>query len=258
MVPVLAQTAERLLAWEDGSRRAVALHHALLLRRPGLWADSSRKPRSVVLLRRGEQSWEAYGSGDPEPAIAWLARRRAPVALLAPDGWAEVLEAIAPGPVQRATLPVRFLAEAAPRRSDPAIAVRRLALAEGPLLAAALPPWALRAWDSPAECLTRGAAVGVPYRDGYAALAWVAESDRHLDVLGVWTDPRYRQLGLGRAAAAGLVDLVLGPRRKDPLWATTAENAASLTLAASLGFTLELDEPLLRFGAGPLDQDPGP
>jgi hypothetical protein len=258
MVPVLAQTAERLLAWEDGSRRAVALHHALMFRRPGLWADNPRRPRSVVLLRRGAAHWEAYASGDPEPAAAWLARRRAPVALLAPEGWAEVVEAIAPGPIRRAALPVRFLSEGAARPAAAHIPTRAVAPAAATAFAASLPPWALRAWDSPEECLARGAAVGVPYRDGFAALAWITESDRHFDALGVWTDPRYRRLGLGRAAAAALIDQVLGPRRKDPLWATTAENAASKALADSLGFTLELDEPLLCFGSGTLDQDPGP
>jgi ribosomal protein S18 acetylase RimI-like enzyme len=258
MVPVIAQSAERLLSWEDGSRRAVALHHALLFRRPGVWADSARRPRSVVLLRRGETHWEAYGSGDPEPAVAWLARRRAPVALLAPDGWAEVVEARIAEPIRRSTLPVRFLSEAALRPSSPGVPTRRLTPGDAPALAAALPSWAMRAWDSPEECLARGAVIGVPYRDGFASLAWVTESDRHFDALGVWTDPRYRRLGLGRAAASALIEHVLGPRRKDPLWATTAENAASKALADSLGFTLELDEPLLRFGAGELAADPGP
>jgi GNAT superfamily N-acetyltransferase len=258
MVPVIAQTAERLLAWEDGSRRAVALHHALLFRRPGLWADNSRRPRSVVLLRRGETHWEAFASGDPEPAVAWLARRRAPVALLAPEGWAEALQGRVPGPIRRATLPVRFLAEAAAPPPAAAVATRRLTPADASAFAAALPAWALRAWDSPQECLAHGAAVGVPYRDGYAALAWVAEADRHFDAVGVWTDPRYRRLGLGRAAAGALIACILGPRRKDPLWATTAENTASKALADSLGFTLQLDEPLFVFGRGKLAADPGP
>lgn len=258
MVPILARTAERLLAWEDGSRRAVALHHALLLGRPGLWADNARKPRTVVLLRRGDTGWEAFGTGDPAPAVEWLAGRRAPVALLAPEGWAGAVDAVIPEPAHRGVLPVRFLADTSPRAARPSAAVRRLTPADAPILAATLPGWALRAWESPQECLARGAAMGVPYRDGYASLAWITESDRHIDALGVWTDPRYRRLGLGRAAAAALVGHVLGPRGKDPLWSTTGDNTASLALAASLGFALELDEPLLCFGSGELAMDPGP
>jgi GNAT superfamily N-acetyltransferase len=265
MVPLTPQAAESVLSWEDGSRRAVALHHALLLQRSGLWGDHPLRPRSVVLLRRGRACWEAYGAGQPEPASAWLARLRAAVALLAPEGWAEAIQARVSCPVQRATLPVRFLPGAAVRRAGAgagtpgrSVEVRPVSRAEAPAFAASLPAWALRAWESPDECLARGAAFGVPYRGGYAAVAWITEQDRLLDLVGVYTAPRYRRLGLGRAVAAALVSHVLGPRRKDPLWATTEENAGSQALARSLGFTLDLDEPLLRWGDGSLEDDPDP
>lgn len=260
MVPVLAQSAEGLLSWEDGSRRAVALHHALLHRRPGVWANRARQPRSVVLLRRGEACWEAFGAGDPEPAAAWLARRRAPVCLLAPEGWAEAIAARVRGPVERKSLAVRALPEAAVRRPGRCggVIVERIEAARVDAFAAAVPPGGLRAWESAGQCLAEGGAVGVPYSGGFAAVAWVAESDRHMDVVGVYTDPRYRRLGLGRAAAAGLIGRILGARRREPLWAARPENEASLALARLLGFTVDLDEPLLRFGRGELAADPGP
>jgi RimJ/RimL family protein N-acetyltransferase len=266
MVPLAPEAAEPVLSWEDGSRRAVALHHALHFRRPGLWGDHPRRPRSVVLLRRGQTCWEAFGAGQPEPAASWLSDLRAPVALLAPDGWEPEVQARVREPIDRTSLTVRFLQEAAlrPRSSSPSrspgrmVQVRPLSRADAGPFAESAPAWAWRAWDSPEQCLDQGAAFGVPYLDSFAALAWITEQDRHLDLVGVYTVPRYRGLGLGRAVAAALVAHILGPRRKDPLWATTEDNEASKALAGSLGFTLDLDEPILRWGDGPLADDPGP
>ena len=56
-------------------RRALALEHALAFRRPGLWGDAARDPRSLVWLREGDGQWEAFGAGRCAPAVEWLARR---------------------------------------------------------------------------------------------------------------------------------------------------------------------------------------
>lgn len=258
MVPLNARAASHVLSWDDGTRRALALHHALLRQRPGLWGDHARRPSSVVLLRRGEGQWEAYGTGAPEPAARWLADRRAPVALLAPDGWDDSIRAIA-GAVRQGPIQVRYRTAEHPLPAPPSrIAVRRLGLADVSAFATASPSWALRAWGSARECVREGAAFGVPYQGGFAAMAWIGEVDQFLDAIGVYTVPRYRRLGLGHAAALWLVRHIVIDRRKCPLWSTTGDNAASQALAEALGFSLLMEEPVLRFGSGRLEGDPGP
>ena len=53
--------------------------------------------------------------------------------------------------------------------------------------------------------LARGAAFGVPQGGGFAALAWVFDQSHRHDALAVHTSPRFRRLGLGRAAASALI-----------------------------------------------------
>ena len=54
----------------------LALRHALAFRRPGLWGDDPSAPRSVILVREGDGQLEAFGAGDPEPAVGWLVGHR--------------------------------------------------------------------------------------------------------------------------------------------------------------------------------------
>ncbi len=258
MVPLNARAASHVLSWDDGSRRALALHHALLHQRPGLWADHARHPTSVVLLRRGEGQWEAYGTGAPKPAAGWLATRRAPVALLAPEDWDGPVRALA-GAVRQGPIQVRYRTAEEPfPKEPPPIASRRLGAADVAVFAAIAPPWALRAWASPRDCILNGAVFGVPHQEGFAAIAWIGELDQFLDAIGIYTVPRFRRLGLGRTAAMALVRHIVLDRQKCPLWATTEDNFASQGLADALGFSLLMEEPVLRFGSGRLESDPGP
>ena len=111
-----------------------------------------------------------------------------------------------------------------------------------------LRPGRCRAWGDYAALIERGVAFGVPGgSSGFAALAWTFESDHHCDKVGVWTSPRYRKLGLGRAVAAALVDQVALVRHKHPLWTALPDNAGSVALARSLGFTTQVSETLLRW-----------
>ena len=96
-----------------------------------------------------------------------------------------------------------------------------------------------------------GAGFGVPYGDGFAALAWIFDQSAGFDAIGVFTAPRYRRLGLARAAAAALISHIARRRRKVPLWSTTPDNDASLALARSLGFTAQATEALLRWPPRP-------
>ena len=69
--------------------------------------------------------------------------------------------------------------------------------------------------------------------------------------MSVFTVPRYRRLGLARAAAAALVGHIASRRHKVPLWSTTPDNDASLALARSLGFTSQVTEALVRWPPRP-------
>ena len=65
----------------------LALRHALAYRRPGLWGDDPVAPRSVLLVREGDRRIEAFGIGEPWPALAWLLGHGRAFALQAPDEW---------------------------------------------------------------------------------------------------------------------------------------------------------------------------
>src|SRR5690606_37812824 len=95
MVPLGPDGIEHTLSWLGPAPLAsrLQLRHALLERRPGLWGDHVKKPKSILWLREGEGQREALGAGDPAPAVAWLAEQSGAIALLAPQLWeAEALD----------------------------------------------------------------------------------------------------------------------------------------------------------------------
>src|SRR3954452_7516461 len=94
MVPLDPLAVRSLRSWlgEPSGPGLLALHHALAYQRPGLWGDHARVPRSVVLVREGDDQLEAFGEGGPEPAGAWLAGQARPVSLVAPATWREALD----------------------------------------------------------------------------------------------------------------------------------------------------------------------
>jgi GNAT superfamily N-acetyltransferase len=255
MVPLAQDAAELVLSRVEGTRRAVALHHALIWRRPGLWGDHPSRPNSVVLLRQGDTQWEAFGAGDSEPAVSWLAARGGAIALLAPASWEKTVRRVI-GPVERVRIEVRSYGHSdhrsaltPPGPARRAITPRRLTSADAAAFEALAPAWALRGWGSFSDLIAYGAGFGVPGGAGFAALAWIQEQGRHLDVVGVVVASRFRRLGLGRAVSATLVAHIIGQRHRRPLWVTTPQNVASRALARSLGFTRRAGEVLLRWPA---------
>ena len=250
MIPLGAEAIDAVLAWGDGLHRTVALHHAAIHGRPGLWGDDRARPSSVVWLRPGDGCWEAFAAGFAGPALDWLGRAATgrPIVLAAPTSWEEVVRARLGATARVSQDFVQTWLRPEPPPAPAASAdVRPLDEGDAAAFAAVAPPWALRAWGDFDALLERGAAFGVPGRSGLAAAAWVVESDHHLDKVGVATDPRYRRLGLGRAAAASLADWIERGRGKHPLWVANPSNAASLATARSLGFTLQVTETLLRW-----------
>jgi GNAT superfamily N-acetyltransferase len=117
--------------------------------------------------------------------------------------------------------------------------------------AAAAPAWALRGWGTYSGLIAFGAAFAVPHGATFAALAWIFDQSAGFDALGVYTVPRYRRLGLGRAAASALISHIARRRRKVPLWSSPADNEASFGLARALGFTAQASEALIRWPPRP-------
>jgi hypothetical protein len=256
MVPLDARHADD--AWcilDVLSRRGrgigwVTLRRALLDGRRGLWADDAIDPCSVVFVREGGERVEAFGMGAPNPAVGWLVGLDRPVALVAPGDWDEAVRARAPevalGKVVT-WVPGPFRHPPGPPRA----ATRRLTARDADAFAASAPDWALRNWPTFESLLGHGAAFGVPFGAGFASLAWVFDQTESFDALGAHTAPRYRGLGLARAAASALVEHVIRDRRKIPLWAASPANQPSEALARSLGFTPRVTEPLFLWPPSP-------
>jgi hypothetical protein len=228
------------------------LHHALAYGRAGLWGDDGRAPRSVLLVREGIGQLEAFGAGEPEPAVSWLAgQTRGPVCLLAPEDWWDVVDAqVGAEGVELADVLTFSVAAARfrPVAQAQGAAVRRLGPEDLALLETSVfPAWGLFGWGSFAELIAQGAAVGVPFGETYAALAWIYSQAGRYAAVGVATAPEYRRLGLARASASALIAEILHARRQVPVWSTSDGNLASKATARSLGFSLARIETLLRW-----------
>ncbi len=247
------------LAQEEGPG-LLALRHALLFQREGVWVDNCQRPRTAILIRPGDGCREAFAVGRPGPAIPWLAARGGRFALVAPDEWEPWIRATV-GEVERAEVQTWF----DPPRDDPSppppgIKIRRLDRIDLLTFMDTTPPWALRAWTSYPELLEHAAAFGLPYtmrrpwRTVFASMAWIFDQTERFDAIAVYTMPHYRRLGLGRIAARALIQHIIHERGKIPLWSAASDNTASIALARSLGFTKSVSEPLLRWPVGPVEE----
>jgi GNAT superfamily N-acetyltransferase len=252
--PLAARHVRRIVA--SDAVGLLALRHALWHGLPGLWADDPVAPRTVLLVRDGDGRLEAFGAGAPGRAVRWLVAQGAAVALAAPESWRPAVAAGVRG-CQCGTVitsvhdpgPGTMRAIAGARRGG--AAVRPLAAGDEAAFRTAAPAWALRGWTDDRTLIDQGAACGVPHAGGFAALAWVFDATERYDALAVFTAPAFRRLGLGRASARALLDHVRRARRKVPLWSASADNTASLALAASLGFVPRAEETVLRWPAQP-------
>jgi GNAT superfamily N-acetyltransferase len=254
MVPLDPAAARYVRAWlgPPEGPGLLALHHALVYRPSAVWADAQKQPRSVLYVREGDGRVEAFGAGEATPAVAWLATRRRPFTLHAPEPWhAPLRDRLGPidlDAVETWSGPGRG---AGAKPGPPTVLVRKLALGDSAAFNAAAPPWALRGWRTFNALVEHGAAFAVPHGAGpaLAALAWVFDRAADFESVGVFTVPRFRRLGLGRAAAAALLGHVARDRGKAPIWSTPPDNEPSRRLARSLGLSVAAVEPLVRWPA---------
>ena len=236
-------------------RASLALGHALQRGQP-VWVDHAESPRCLVMERLAQSEREVFATGELGRAVlAWLSTMRGPLVLAAPPGWMQPLSN-----AFKASEARRLLVFEAPEGSRPwlepstqrRVKVRRPART-GEALAwdvqafeHLVPTWGWRSWQSPMACLVEGQAVLVPYRHQLVSAAWVVEDDGQRAALGVFTDPRYRQLGLATAAVSALLrDRRL--RHREPFWFTGPDNAVSAHLATRLGLTRKRSEGLLAW-----------
>ena len=249
MVPLDFDASSRILTRDLGEQGSLAIRHALIHRRPGLWVDHPRSPGSVLYVRdANDEPRHVYGVGNAEPAVSWLVGQGWRFSLLAPKTWEGSLR-------KRSTSLPKGTVETWIRSRSPgeslAIAVRRLTPDDGPAFHAAAPAWALGAWGDFNRLVRSGAAFGVPTLDGgFAAIAWIFEADDRIDSCAVAADPRFVRLGLGRAAGSRLVSHIESDRKKSAVWTVAAENVAAKALARSLGFSPRALETVVRWGYG--------
>lgn len=85
---------------------------------------------------------------------------------------------------------------------------------------------------------------------GFASIAWVFDRADPFASIGVFTEERYRNLGLGRASASQLIDYLRDYAELTPLWSADVNHPASLSLANSLGFQPGIKETVIRWPAG--------
>ena len=234
----------------------LALRHAVTFRIPGLWTDSMVSPRSLMLIRDGEQSaLEIFAAGRPESAVVWLLKRRQGRALsmTAPDPWfSEVIKILGKGRIGKVATWLDSGASDDSRPYNPRIQVRPLRPGDARAFAAIAPLWALRGWRSFDAMLKKGGAFGVPkaQNQGLASIAWVFDRADPYASIGVFTEERYRNLGLGRASASYLIEYLRDYAELTPLWSADANHAASLSLANSLGFQPIAEETVIHWPAG--------
>jgi GNAT superfamily N-acetyltransferase len=253
MVPLRPESYEhvRQQVLEPEGPGLLALRHALLHGRPGLWGDDAVYPRSVVLLRtaRDQRRSAAFGAGEPEPAVAWLVgrTRRQHVALAAPEPWGALVDA-AVGAAGVMPHTVRTWYDPLPRPTAagarPTAPVHRLGPDDEAAFLRSAPDWALQGWDTLGALLRHGAAFGVRHGGTLIAVAWILEQSERYDALGAFSLPAYRRLGLARAATRALIDHIVKERRRTAVWSARDDNEASIGLARALGFRACSEEPV--------------
>ncbi len=101
--------------------------------------------------------------------------------------------------------------------------------------------WVFRTWGGPAGLAAGGTAWGAFVRDRLVSVACVFFVGNSYEEIGVATEPGFRRRGLSTACAARVCADILS-RGRLPSWTTSRDNAASLRVAAKLGFARQRND----------------
>jgi predicted GNAT family acetyltransferase len=104
--------------------------------------------------------------------------------------------------------------------------------------------WIANTWGGPEGLAASGTAWGAFAGSRLVAVACPFFVGTVYEDLGVVTEPGFRRLGLSTACAGPVCQDVRG-RGRVPSWTTSPDNAASLGVAAKLGFTFQRRDRLL-------------
>jgi hypothetical protein len=227
----------------------LALRHALTFRPSHVLGDHGDDPVSLLLLREGDgRRLDAFAAGAHGRGVSDLVGMRRPFRLHGPEAWRDALDQRF-GAAERLSVTTWSLPGPTPPTLDTAPTVRCLTAADAAPFLGSAPSWALRGWETFEELIRHGAAFGVAHAGGFAALAWVFDAAGRFASVGAFTAPRFRRLGLARAAASVLVGHLVA-RGLSPLWSASPDNDASLGLAQSLGFEPAATEPIVGWTPG--------
>jgi RimJ/RimL family protein N-acetyltransferase len=241
MIPITVEQLATLRSWfvPDRPGPLVGLH-VIQTGNGTCLADRWPDPRALLVESAGNYTL----TGDPRVLQPADLRGRVAGFLEAPARFLPLLQAAFPGLLvwDRVVL----APEAPPRppaRTDRH--VRRLAAGDADLLGrlGEEAAWIGRTWGGPAGLVAGGTGWGAFAGGRLVSVAcsfFVGE--RHEDV-GVATEPGFRGQGLSTACAGAVCDDIFR-RGRTPSWTTSPDNAASLTVAARLGFVHHRDDVL--------------
>jgi GNAT superfamily N-acetyltransferase len=228
--------------------RLATLRHWFLPERPGplvaqhvlgtgngtCLADRWPDPRALVVQTGGNYTLAgdpgALEPGDLRDRVAGFVEAPAPFVPLLRAAFGEVAE------WPRVILTLEGPAGPAPAPGAGHL-VRRLGAGDGDALAALSPEtaWIADTWGGPAGLAAGGVGWGAFAGERLVAVACPFFVGAVYEDLGVATEPGFRGLGLSPACAGEVVRDVRR-RGRVPTWTTSPDNAASLRVAAKLGF----------------------
>lgn len=210
-----------------------------------LWADRWPAPRALLAATTDNYALR----GDP---AAWEPAALRPLVrgfVEAPPAYAPLLRALDPALVVWPR--VVYVLDGAPPKPKLPRRARVRALQPGDLAAAEgltdAVSWVFKTWGGAAGAIAGGSLWGAWLEGKLVSVAGTFFQGAGYEDLGVATEPPYRGLGLNTACAAAACAAVVA-RGRVPSWNTSTDNAASMRVAAKLGFRLVRDDCLYVVG----------
>jgi hypothetical protein len=211
---------------------------------PGVYADSPLRPTALAIDTATPDGRTLFLFGDPaHPVIeAHVGALVGPVRVSAPQPIARLLPVWRPDalPQRTATFTLPSDDTGAAFAVLPPGGVRRLRPADARHLAA-FPSWLWETYDAPGALLRDGIAYARYLRAEIVAVACTTASTERYDAIAAYTIERTRRNGFARECAHRLIGAIVNERSKRPVLLASAENAAAIGLAHSLGLTARTD-----------------